>query len=78
MRTKLRTARKNLMTVRSKRIRPLLDDKVLTSWNALMISAFARASRVFNDPEFEKMATRAADFIFNNLFDDSGRLLALA
>jgi len=75
MRTKLRTARKNLMTVRSKRIRPLLDDKVLTSWNALMISAFARASRVFNDPEFEKMATRAADFIFNNLFDDSGRLL---
>jgi len=75
MRKTLRTAREKLMAVRSKRVRPLLDDKVLTSWNALMISAFARASRVFNDPEFEKMATRAADFIFNNLFDDSGRLL---
>ena len=75
MRKMLRTAREKLMAVRSQRVRPLLDDKVLTSWNALMISAFARASRVFNDPEFEKMATRAADFIFNNLFDDSGRLL---
>ena len=75
MRKTLRTAREKLMAVRSQRVRPLLDDKVLTSWNALMISAFARASRVFNDPEFEKIATRAADFIFNNLFDDSGRLL---
>ena len=72
---KLRTAREKLMGVRSKRIRPLLDDKVLTSWNALMISAFARASRVFNDYDFEKIATRSADFIFNNLFNDSGRLL---
>jgi uncharacterized protein YyaL (SSP411 family) len=75
MRKTLRTAREKLLAVRSKRVRPLLDDKVLTSWNALMISAFAKASRVFNDPEFEKMATRAADFIFNNLIDDSGRLL---
>ncbi len=75
MRKTLRTAREKLMAVRSKRVRPLLDDKVLTSWNALMISAFARASRVFNHPEFERMATRAADFIYNNLFDDSERLL---
>jgi len=41
MRIQLRTAREKLMAVRSKRVRPLLDDKVLTSWNALMISAFA-------------------------------------
>ena len=75
MREKIKTARAKLMNVRSKRIRPFLDDKVLTSWNALMISAFARASRVFNDLEFEKKATRAADFIFNNLFDKNGRLL---
>ncbi len=75
MRKTLRTAHEKLMAVRSKRVRPLLDDKVLTSWNALMISAFARASRVFNHPEFERMATRAADFIYNNLFDDSERLL---
>ncbi|MDP7611508.1 MAG: thioredoxin domain-containing protein, partial [Nitrospinaceae bacterium] len=75
MRKTLRTAREKLMAVRSQRVRPLLDDKVLTSWNALMISAFARASRVFNHSEFERMATRAADFIYNNLFDDSERLL---
>ena len=75
MRIKLCTAREKLMVVRSKRVRPLLDDKVLTSWNALMISAYARASRVFDDPEFEIIATRAADFTFNNLFDDAGRLL---
>ncbi len=75
MQGKIQTARKKLMTVRSKRIRPFLDDKVLTSWNALMISSFARASRVLNDAEFEKKATRAANFIFNNLFDNTGRLL---
>ena len=65
----LRTARQKLMAVRTKRIRPLLDNKVLTSWNALMISAFARAARVFNDSSFEKKAERAAAFIFKNLKD---------
>ncbi len=63
------------MAVRTKRIRPLLDNKVLTSWNALMISAFARAARVFGDSLFEKTAERAAAFIFKNLKDESGRLL---
>ena len=71
----LRSAREKLLAVRSQRIRPLLDDKVLTSWNALMISAFARAARVFGDADFEKRAVRAANFIFNNLRDKSGRLL---
>ena len=71
----LRIARQKLMAVRTKRIRPLLDNKVLTSWNALMISAFARAARVFGDSAFEKTAERAASFIFKNLKDESGRLL---
>ncbi|MBC8258480.1 MAG: thioredoxin domain-containing protein [SAR324 cluster bacterium] len=75
MELKLQTAREKLMDARSRRIRPLLDDKVLTSWNALMISAFAKAARVFNEQEFEKMAVDAADFIFNNLRNKSGRLL---
>ena len=65
----LRIARQKLMAVRTKRIRPLLDNKVLTSWNALMISAFARAARVFGDSAFEKTAGRAASFIFKNLRD---------
>ncbi|MDC0154661.1 thioredoxin domain-containing protein [bacterium] len=75
MQVQLRDAREKLLAVRSQRIRPLLDDKVLTSWNALMISAFARAARVFDDTDFEMRAVRAADFIFENLRDESGRLL---
>jgi len=75
MQVQLRAAREKLLAVRSQRIRPLLDDKVLTSWNALMISAFARAARVFDDTDFEMRAVRAADFIFENLRDESGRLL---
>jgi hypothetical protein len=75
MQIQLRSAREKLLAVRSQRIRPLLDDKVLTSWNALMISAFARAARVFEDTDFEMRAVRATDFIFENLRDESGRLL---
>ncbi|GIT72685.1 MAG: hypothetical protein Ct9H300mP28_24990 [Pseudomonadota bacterium] len=51
------------MAVRTKRVRPLLDNKVLTSWNALMISAFARAARVFGDSAFEKKS-RTCCFIY--------------
>ena len=75
MHQQLRTARQKLMAVRSRRIRPLLDNKVLTSWNGLMISAFSRAARVFDDQDFEKTAVDAASFIFNNLKEQSGRLL---
>ena len=71
----LAEARSKLLEVRSRRIRPLRDDKVLTSWNALMISAFARASRILDEPRYEAMAVAAAEFVFQHLRDDSGRLL---
>lgn len=71
----LERARITLLSARSKRIRPLLDDKVLTSWNALMISAFAKAGRAFGDPRPVAVAEKAAEFLFSHLFDDSGRLL---
>ncbi|HCV43237.1 MAG TPA: thioredoxin domain-containing protein [Bacteroidetes bacterium] len=71
----LSRARAKLFEVRSKRPRPLLDDKVLTSWNGLMISAFARANQVLREPEFLKAAERSAEFILRRMFDaNTGRL----
>jgi hypothetical protein len=65
-----------LLEARAKRPRPHLDDKVITAWNGLMISAFARASRVLDAPRFLTAATRAAEFIERELFDsDTGTLL---
>lgn len=55
--------RKALLAYRSTRIRPHLDDKVLTSWNGLMISAFAKAAQVLGDPRYLAAARRAASFI---------------
>ena len=58
-----------LLEARAKRPRPHLDDKIITAWNGLMISAFARASRVLDEPRFLAAATRAAEFIERELFD---------
>ncbi|MBI4535302.1 MAG: thioredoxin domain-containing protein, partial [Ignavibacteriae bacterium] len=66
-------ARKKLFNVRSKRPRPHLDDKILTSWNGLMISALARAYQVLDDPTYLKAAERAAEFVMTRLYD--GKML---
>jgi len=50
------------------------DDKVLTSWNALMIAALARASRVFDRKDYLEASERAADYLLKNLQDGNGRL----
>jgi hypothetical protein len=71
----LNRAREVLFTERAKRIRPLRDDKILASWNALMISALARAGRAFAEPEYIQAAERAARFILASLRDGQGRLL---
>ena len=49
---------------RLKRIRPLLDDKILTEWNSQMISAFARAGHALNEPKYVHAAVRATSFSF--------------
>lgn len=61
-------AKKILYEARSQRVPPLTDDKIITSWNGLMIAAFARAALVLNIPEYTKTATKAADFILQNLW----------
>jgi uncharacterized protein YyaL (SSP411 family) len=63
-----------LLDVRSNRILPGLDDKILTSWNALMITAFAKGYRVTGDLKYLNAAKNGISFIEKNLFVD-GKLL---
>ena len=60
-------SRSILFNERMKRIPPLLDDKILTDWNSLMISSLARASAIFENQEWIKYAENAYEFILNNL-----------
>ena len=69
---RLRTIRKKLYQVRSKRVPPLMDRKILPAWNGLMISAFARAAFVFGEPDYAERASRAATFILSQMGDRLG------
>jgi uncharacterized protein YyaL (SSP411 family) len=66
--------RRKLFSQREKRIHPGKDDKILTDWNGLMIAAFARASQVFDEPEYAKAARSASDFILSKMRFENGRL----
>ncbi len=70
---KLAPIRSQLLEVRSRRERPLTDNKILTSWNGLMIRGLADAGRVLEQPELLEAATRAADFLWEHSQVD-GRL----
>jgi len=72
---RLAGARAKLLAARVARVWPGRDEKILTSWNALMIMGMARAARVFERPEWLASARRAMDFIRGTLCRD-GRLLA--
>ena len=61
---------KKLLQVRTKRIPPGLDDKILTSWNALMISAFAKGYRVTEENQYLSAAEKCIAFIEKNLIKD--------
>src|SRR5918999_843376 len=67
--------RRRLYEVRAKRVWPGLDDKRLTSWNALMISALAEAGAVLERRDYLDAAARCADFVLGSLRDADGRLL---
>lgn len=64
-----------LFTAREKRPKSHLDDKVLTSWNGLMISAFAKAYQVYGEVAYLEKTKNAADFIIANLYNKETNLL---
>jgi uncharacterized protein YyaL (SSP411 family) len=71
----LAAAREKLFQARSQRPRPPRDDKVLTAWNGLMISALARAAQVLDDERYLSAAEAAAEFLHSRLYDDKTGLL---
>jgi uncharacterized protein YyaL (SSP411 family) len=62
-------ARPRLLEARSRRVRPHRDDKVIASWNGLMITALARGARVLDEPRWAALAERAAEFLWTRLRD---------
>ena len=70
----LAESRKKLFDLRAKRPRPHLDDKIITAWNGMMISAFARAAQVLDDPAYLAAAQKSALFIRAELWKN-GTLL---
>jgi uncharacterized protein YyaL (SSP411 family) len=75
VRQSLARSREKLLSVRNQRPRPHLDDKILASWNGLMISAYARAAQLLDEPHYLEVATRAAKFVRANLYDESRKIL---
>jgi uncharacterized protein YyaL (SSP411 family) len=71
----LAQSRQKLFSIRCKRSRPHLDDKIIAAWNGLMISAFARGAQVLDDASYLETATRATDFIRKKLYDESRKIL---
>ncbi|MGM0940896.1 MAG: thioredoxin domain-containing protein [Bacillota bacterium] len=72
---KLEEARQKLFAERQKRTYPHVDDKVLTSWNGLMIAGLAKAGKIFQNQKYINAAIRAVRFIENHLFHNE-RLMA--
>jgi len=67
-------SRRKLFELRSRRVRPGRDDKVLASWNGLMIDALALAGAALDEPRYLEAARRAAEFVLANMRQTDGRL----
>jgi len=72
----LNFCRQKLFDYREQRIHPYKDDKILTSWNGLMIAALSFGSRVLGNENYLRCAEKAVNFIISNLRDENGKLLA--
>jgi len=70
----LKTANRSLLERRNKRIRPSTDDKILTSWNALMISGYVNAYKALGNEQYLKGAISTARFLETNVIKESGLL----
>lgn len=72
---RLESIRKKLFNYREKRVHPHKDDKILTDWNGLMISAFAKAAQAFDDKEYADAAIKSYSFIKKYLTGKGGGLI---
>jgi uncharacterized protein YyaL (SSP411 family) len=71
---KLGKIQKTLFEAREKRIHPAKDDKILADWNGLMIAALAKASTVFDEPNYLRAAVKASNFVLENMKEADGTL----
>jgi uncharacterized protein YyaL (SSP411 family) len=71
---KISYSKKTLLKERDQRVRPGLDDKILTSWNALMLTGYAKAYRVFGDEEYLRSAEKNANFLLKNAVRKDGSI----
>jgi uncharacterized protein YyaL (SSP411 family) len=78
VRQSLARSRENLFSIRTKRPRPHLDDKIISAWNGLMISAYARGAQVLNSSRYLESAVRAAKFVRSHLWDEKNKTLCRA
>ncbi|HLN52175.1 MAG TPA: thioredoxin domain-containing protein [Lentimicrobium sp.] len=65
-------ASKVMLAYRNQRVRPHLDDKIIASWNAMMVKAYAHAAIISGNNEWRKTSIRAANFMVNNFIDTDG------
>ena len=75
VRQSLARSRENLFSIRAKRPRPHLDDKIIAAWNGLMISAYARGAQVLNSSRYLESAVRAAKFVRSQLWNEKNKTL---
>jgi uncharacterized protein len=68
-------ARERLQSIRSERVRPGRDDKVLADWNGMVIAALAMGGRILDEPKYLRMAAEAAEFVLSSLRTPEGALL---
>jgi len=73
-REKVEHIKKKLLGVRSRRINPNRDEKILAAWNGLMISAFAQAAMVTGTKRYAQIASQAADFVLTRMRQPDGKL----
>jgi len=71
----LQQSKSTLLAIRSKRVRPHLDDKILTAWNGLMISALAKGAQVLDESRYLEAAQRATLFILSKMYDATSGVL---
>ena len=72
--TKIEDANKKLLNHREKRIKPGLDDKILTSWNAIMLNGYLDAYMTFNEEKFLVTAVNNGEFLIKNMIKEDGEI----